>query len=134
VVDRNDLTTPQPRPSINFGGVNMDCADAQAMAEFYGRLLGWQVTYRDDDFISMQDPGGGAGLSFQEETWYQPPVWPERPGQQTKMIHLDIKVGDLNAAVAFALAAGARLAEHQRRSDLRVLLDPAGHPFCLCLD
>jgi hypothetical protein len=29
-------------------------------------------------------------------------------------------------------AAGARLAEYQGREDLRVMLDPAGHPFCLC--
>jgi catechol 2,3-dioxygenase-like lactoylglutathione lyase family enzyme len=84
------------------------------MAEFYGRLLGWEVTYRDDDFIPMRDPTGGAGLSFQEETWYQPPVWPKQPGEPTKMIHLDIDVNDLDAAVADALAAGARLAEHQR--------------------
>lgn len=112
----------------------MDCSDAKAMADFYGRLLGWEVTYRDHDFIAMKDPGGGAGLSFQEEAWYQPPVWPERPGELTKMVHLDIKVENLDEAVAYALSIGARLAEHQPRSDLRVLLDPAGHPFCLCLD
>jgi hypothetical protein len=47
------------------------------------------------------------------------------------MIHLDIKVDDLEAASAHALAAGARLAEHQPRADLRIMLDPAGHPFCL---
>ena len=34
----------------------MDCADAEAMAEFYSRLLGWEVTYRDHDFVAMQDP------------------------------------------------------------------------------
>ena len=128
------MATQPLHPSFQLAGVNMDCADAEAMAEFYGRLLGWEVTYRDDDFVAMKDPGGGAGLSFQEETWYRPPVWPERPGEQTKMIHLDIKVDDLDAALAHALGAGARLAEHQPRSDLRILLDPAGHPFCLCLE
>jgi hypothetical protein len=50
------------------------------------------------------------------------------------MIHLDIKVNNLDAALAHALAAGARLAEYQPRSDLRILLDPAGHPFCLCVE
>ncbi len=73
-------------------------------------------------------------MSFQEQEWYRPPVWPERPGEQDKMIHLDIKVDDLDAAVAYALAAGAGLAEYQPRPDLRVLLDPSGHPFCLFLD
>src|SRR3990172_5699471 len=113
------MATQQPRPSFHIAAVNMDCADAEAMADFYGRLLGWEVTYRDDDFVTMQDPAGGTALSFQEETWYQAPVWPERPGEQTKMIHLDIKVDNLDAALAHALAAGARLAEYQPRSDLR---------------
>ncbi len=26
------------------------------------------------------------------------------------------------------------LATHQPQANVRVLLDPAGHPFCLCLD
>jgi hypothetical protein len=50
------------------------------------------------------------------------------------MIHLDIGVADLAAGVAWALQAGATLAEHQPQPDVRVLLDPAGHPFCLFLD
>ncbi len=125
------MATQPPQPSFRLATVNIDCADAQAMAAFYGRLLGWPVTYRDDDFILMQGPAGGAGLSFQEEDWYRAPTWPERVDEQTKMIHLDINVDDLDVAVAYALAAGARLAEHQPRPDLRVLLDPAGHPFCL---
>lgn len=101
------------------------------MAGFYGKLLGWEITWDDADFILMRDPGGGTGLSFQEIPNYRPPVWPERPGGQDKMLHLEIKVDDLDAAVAHALACGGRLAEHQGRDDLRVVLDPAGHPFCL---
>jgi hypothetical protein len=47
------------------------------------------------------------------------------------MLHLDIEVPDLDAAVEAAVAAGATLAAHQPHNDVRVLLDPAGHPFCL---
>ena len=46
-------------------------------------------------------------------------------------MHLEIEVEDLAAAVADAVAAGATLAEHQPQDDVRVCLDPAGHPFCL---
>lgn len=122
------------KPSFRFETVNIDCSNAQAMAEFYGRLLGWEVTFRDDDFILMRDPNGGAGISFQERADYRPPVWPEQPGAQEKMLHLDIRVEDLDAAVAYALAAGGRLAAYQGREDLRVILDPAGHPLCLFLE
>jgi catechol 2,3-dioxygenase-like lactoylglutathione lyase family enzyme len=110
----------------------MDCDDANAMASFYGRLFGWEVNWRDgDDFILMRDPAGGAGLSFQARPDFRPPVWPERPETQDKQIHLDVRVDDLEAAVAFAIEAGGRLAEFQGRDDLRVILDPAGHPVCL---
>ncbi len=44
----------------------MDRADAEAMADFYGRLLGWEVTWRDDGFILMQDPAGGARFCLGE--------------------------------------------------------------------
>jgi hypothetical protein len=47
------------------------------------------------------------------------------------MVHLDIRVDDLYAAGAHAIAAGATLAEYQPEADNRVYLDPAGHPFCL---
>jgi hypothetical protein len=82
----------------------------------------------------MRDPAGGTGLSFQAEESYRRPEWPERPGSQDKMIHLDIQVDDLDAGVAHAVACGARLAEHQPQPHVRVLLDPAGHPFCLFLE
>jgi catechol 2,3-dioxygenase-like lactoylglutathione lyase family enzyme len=113
--------------------LNIDCGDANAMAEFYSRLLGWEIMHRDHDFILMREPAGGTGLSFQERQNYRPPVWPEQPDGQDKMMHLDIRVDDLDAAVAHALAAGGRLAGYQGREDLRVMLDPAGHPFCLFL-
>ena len=122
------------RPSLRLATICIDCADADAMADFYGRLLGWEVALREPDWVLMRDPAGGAGLSFQAEAEYCEPVWPEQPGGQDKMLHLDIHVDDLDSAVAHALASGARLAEHQPQAGVRVLLDPAGHPFCLFLD
>jgi hypothetical protein len=50
------------------------------------------------------------------------------------MMHLDFQVGDLDSAVAEAVALGATEAKHQPQENVRVLLDPAGHPFCLCRD
>jgi Glyoxalase-like domain len=37
----------------------------------------------------------------------------------------------LAAGVEHALGAGAVLADFQPQDDVRVMLDPAGHPFCL---
>jgi hypothetical protein len=73
-------------------------------------------------------------MVFQRAEDYEPPVWPPAAGEQRTMMHLDIEVGDLEAAVADAVALGARVADFQPRDNVRVLLDPAGHPFCLCVD
>lgn len=137
---------PRPSRSIAWRGVCLDCRDAEVMAAFYGRVLGWTVTGRDapEDrlggagWIGMQDPADGVGLSFQAEEWYEAPIWPEEAGAPTKMIHLEMAVEDLEAAVAEVISAGGRLAPRQPAdrdpSRLRVMLDPAGHPFCLCQD
>jgi hypothetical protein len=46
-------------------------------------------------------------------------------------LHLDVAVDDLPAAVARAERLGARPASYQPQELVRVMLDPAGHPFCL---
>ena len=48
-------------------------------------------------------------------------------------LHLDLQVTDLEGAAQDAVALGATMAEFQPQEDVRVLLDPAGHPFCLYL-
>jgi catechol 2,3-dioxygenase-like lactoylglutathione lyase family enzyme len=109
----------------------LDAPDARALAAFYRRLLGWTVTKDEPAWVQLSPPGGGPGLSFQTEAAYVRPTWPARPGDQQMMLHLDIEVDDLDAAGAHAVAAGASLAEYQPQEDVRVYLDPAGHPFCL---
>src|SRR4051794_28930093 len=121
-------------PRFSLASIVLDCPDAHALAEFYSRLLGWEIGVDEPDWVILRNPSGGTGLSFQSEEWYRPPVWPEVPGQLHKMLHLDIQVDDLEAAGAHAVAAGAVLAEYQPQEDVRVYLDPAGHPFCLFLD
>ena len=123
-------------PALRWTTVCVDCADAEQLADFYCYLLGWQVKARDGEgWVQVGDPNGGVGLNFQAEEWYQPPTWPEKPGEQAKMLHFEILVEDMEAAVAHATAGGATVAPHQPvdrdQSGLRVMLDPAGHPFCL---
>jgi len=125
---------PPTRHHLQVSTVCIDCADAHELAAFYGRLLGWEVTMREPDWVLLGHPDGGTGLSFQAEEGYRAPVWPETAADQQKMLHLDIRVDDLDVGVDRAVAAGAVLAEHQPQADVRVLLDPAGHPFCLFLD
>jgi hypothetical protein len=84
--------------------------------------------------VVLTSPDGGAGLSFQREHDYVPPVWPAGPGDPAMMVHLDIEADDLGEAVAWAESCGARVAELQPQADVRVCLDPHGHPFCLYVE
>lgn len=121
------------RPRMRLSGIVLDSPDARELADFYRRLLGWTVEQDEPDWLKLRAPGGGPGLSFQTEAAYVKPTWPAGPADQQMMVHLDIEVDDLDAAGAHAVAVGAILAEYQPQDDVRVCLDPAGHPFCLFL-
>ena len=119
---------------IRLRTVVIDCRDAHESAAFYSRLLGWPITAEEPDWVLMRDPAGGTGLSFQTEEDYVPPVWPEEPGRQQKMLHPDFLVDDLEAAAAHALECGAKKAGDQFLQGVIVFFDPNGHPFCLFED
>ena len=114
--------------------VVIDCKDAQVTSAFYSKLLGWEITAREPDWVLLRDPKGGTGFSFQTEEDYVRPVWPEEPGKPTKMLHLDFLVDNLSEAVAHALACGAVRSPQQFLQGVTVFFDPDGHPFCLFED
>jgi len=123
------------RPSMRVSGPTFDAADPIALAEFYERLLGWEIERRESgEWAVLRSPDRRMKLEVQREPHYRPPVWPGVDGEQLMMLHLDIGVADLDAGVAWAVAQGARVAEHQPQDGVRVMLDPEGHPFCLFPD
>ena len=114
----------------DWWGVYLDAPDAHALARFYHELLGWPM--RTDEANAVLAPADGVTyLGFQQSDAYVRPVWPPQAGAQQMMLHLDFEVEDLEAAVGHAVELGAEVAGHQPQRDVRVLLDPAGHPFCL---
>lgn len=150
-------TTDAPEPGgvalegvrTRLSGTVIGCGDAWELAEFYASLLGWEVVDR-----SERDPGGWAlvrsptrenKLEFQREEPFVPPVWPTVAGQQQMGMHLDIGVDGLAPlsdmerrrrqffeVVDYAKSLGARVADAEPQPDrVVVMLDPAGHPFCL---
>ena len=77
-------------------------------------------------------------LLFGRRTWQtMAGAWPERAGEQAKMLHFEVEVEDLEAAVDTALEAGGTEAPWQppdrNPERIRIMLDPAGHPLCLFL-
>jgi catechol 2,3-dioxygenase-like lactoylglutathione lyase family enzyme len=120
-----------PTPRFTLSATVLVSPVARALADFYRRLLGWSTDKDEPGWVTLKAPDGGAGLSFQTEPAYVRPTWPSTTEHQQMMTHLDIEVDDLETAGAHAVAQGATLAELQPQQDVRVYLDPAGHPFCL---
>ncbi len=107
----------------------LDCPDPGALATFYGALLDWKVQ-AEPDWAEIRSEEGQC-ICFQPVADYSPPDW---PGQHVpQQMHLDVMVDDLDTAEAAVLGLGATKHEHQPGTSFRVFLDPAGHPFCLCV-
>ena len=124
------------RSRRQWWGVTLDAPDGAELARFYARLLDWQFFPSEDGRGGAVAPSENAGynLGFQTEPHYVRPVWPAEPGRPQMSMHLEIEVDDLDEAVAHAVAVGAEVAAFQPQRTVRVMLDPAGHPFCLYLD
>lgn len=114
--------------------INLDAGDPGSLARFYARLLGWPIAREEPDDVFLHNPDGGIALSFQRERRHARPVWPAGDGDQQMQIHLEILVDDLQTGLAHALRCGAIMAPYQPQPDVRVCIDPAGHPFCLWVE
>lgn len=124
-------TAPSGTAVAAFGAIVLDCREPEALAGFYSALTGAPVERVDPDWVQLAAPGGGPALAFQLAPDHVPPRWPDP--EHPQQLHLDFDVPDLDVAEAQVLELGAVRHSHQPGESFRVYLDPAGHPFCLCL-
>ena len=106
---------------MRVSGPTLDAADPIALAEFYERLLGWQIVRREgpnpgnpptDGWAMLRSPSGDMKIEVQWDPLYRPPVWPSVDGEQLMMMHLDVGVADLVAGIRWAVEQGAVVADH----------------------
>jgi hypothetical protein len=126
------MTDHAPGPRLRFAGVSLDCADPAVLADFYLALLGGETLWQSAGSVGIRVPG--LVLAMQRVEDYRRPAWPG-----SSVVHLDLTAGadaagagaDAGGAAARAVSAGAVLADYQPDPRWRVMLDPAGHPFCI---
>ena len=122
---------------MRLGAIVIDSNMADDLSDFYQKLLGWkkecQLFEGDKWYILKDGDGVATPLVFQEIEEYARPVWPAIKGVQQQMAHLDFYVGAAcyENEVEHAISCGAVLSEIQLSDSWRVMLDPAGHPFCI---
>lgn len=125
-------TESTPRKPMGVIGIAIDCPNENDLADFYVRMLGWKKTYAGNEFAVVSSPEVPFLLVFQGVEDYQPPVWPWEKDKQAQMMHFDFYVEDLEESVEHAKRCGATVSSVQFfEPGAMVLLDPAGHPFCL---
>jgi predicted enzyme related to lactoylglutathione lyase len=110
--------------------INVDCPDTKKLRAFYAELTDWD---RDFHWTALVAENKMVVHFMQSDFDYIPPVWPEEPGKQHKQMHFNFGVENLASSVELALKLGATKPKTQYgRDDYVTLLDPVGHPFCLC--
>jgi catechol 2,3-dioxygenase-like lactoylglutathione lyase family enzyme len=132
------------RPPMRISGPVLDAPDVARLTRFYEQLLGWEIEDFNgprpghpsgDGWSRIRPADGSAKIEIQFEKNYVRPTWPGASAAQGMQMHLDIWVEDVPAGVAWATECGATEAAFQPENRdphrLRVMLDPAGHPFCL---
>lgn len=111
-----------------LASIALDCADPVELARFWAALIGGEVALNGEDFVAVR--AGSLWLAAVRTPGYRPPTWGD--AATPKQMHLDVAVDDLDRAEAAAIGLGARpVADRPFPDRYRVLLDPAGHPFCL---
>lgn len=113
-----------------IAGFAYDCKDADALSDFYVKLLGWEKILSGNGWAGLRSPQGWI-FAIQEIEEYVAPVWPWQKDKQQQMAHIDFLVDDLEKGVLHALECGATKSEIQYFDTSTVMFDPEGHPFCL---
>jgi len=115
---------------VRFAAITFDCADPAEMGRFYAAVLDLPILWSSERTVALGHEGQQPFLAFTLVENYRPPSWPD--DELPKQAHLELGVDDLDTAQAEIIALGAREAPLQAGPHRwRVLLDPAGHPFCI---
>lgn len=130
MLESDRATSRSPAPALRFVGTVINAADPDALASFYERLLGWPRFMDDSEWIALRH-GDGTAIAFQLAEHAVAPAWPTEPGRPHSLTHLDFSTDDLDCAVEHAIEVGATLTGASVVETERVMLDPAGNPFCL---
>ena len=115
-------------PAVTLKMITLDCPDPRVSGAFWAELLGWEVAALEDEYAMLTGPAGIA-LGLGKVADHQPPGWPNDRG--SKQFHFDLACTDIDATRTRVVELGGTVPDDQPGDTWTVVLDPAGHPFCL---
>jgi predicted enzyme related to lactoylglutathione lyase len=109
-------------------GLVLDCADPEALAEFWGPALGYTNVGSAGSYVMLLPADGdGPQLLLQRVS--------EAKAAKNRM-HFDIHVADIAAEADRLAALGARRLEpdplEEHGTNWFLMADPEGNEFCIC--
>ncbi|MFF9501189.1 VOC family protein [Streptomyces sp. NPDC014656] len=110
-------------------GTTIEAPDPSGLAKFHAELLDGHIGHEEPGTAVVAASPQGPFFVFQQAEGHRSPVWPPADGDQRPMTPFDFQVGDLDSAVAEAVALGATLAEIPPRENVRVLFDGSRQRF-----
>jgi hypothetical protein len=117
-------------PLVELAAITIDCGDPAPMAAFYAAAFAAEVSHADDTGAWIHISADLLVLVRTVDD-YQPPAWPatDIPLQ----MHFEMWVDDIEEAETRLRELGATTPDFQplREHGNLVMLDPAGHPFCI---
>ena len=119
-------TSQEVAPVATLAMVTLDAPDAARLGQFYSQVLGWPLAYSDESYAMLTGPSHALGIGTIPD--FKKPNWPD---DGHKQFHLDLAADDIEAAANQCVELGATRADPQPGETWVVLLDPAGHPFCI---
>lgn len=114
---------------LELAGITIDCLDPGPMATFYAAAMGGQISH--EDVTGAQVAAGDVLILIRRDEDFIRPTWPSP--DVPMQIHFEFYIDDLQKAQARLHQLGATTSDHQPHGDpgMLVMLDPAGHPFCI---
>lgn len=108
-------------------GLVLDCADPEALAEFWAPALGMERLGAAGSYVLLVSRGSLPKLLLQRVS---------EPKSAKNRMHLDIETPDVDGEVERLIALGAKRLEEGARSEHGsrwvVMSDPDGNEFCVC--
>jgi predicted enzyme related to lactoylglutathione lyase len=115
---------------LTIQALDIDAHDPAALARFWQEVLGWRITYVEDDEVVLEPPAGSPQDGVAADL-----VFLKVPDPKTtkNRLHLDLRPDDQEAEVARLEGLGARRVSVGQGDDMTwiVLADPEGNEFCV---
>ncbi|MGA4507451.1 VOC family protein [Propionibacteriaceae bacterium G1746] len=113
-------------PVAHIAMLTLDAPAVEPLASFWSAALGWPIAFQDENYAMLTGPTHALGIGVTPD--YTAPSWPD---DGHKQFHLDLTADDVEQAAARLVELGASRPDEQPGETWVVLLDPAGHPFCV---